>query len=117
MSTNLLRHAAALTLVGWYLMTPPSLAKTSWSCTGGFEGRIFDAWIGSSKRVENCTEWGKIADFDTLFSQWSRIGAFDSFEQCEAQRSKNLAREDNPIFPGPPSMQQRCVATDDLKEN
>ena len=67
--------------------------------------------------MDNCTRWAKIADFDSPFSQWSAIGAFDAYEQCEAQRGKNLAQEDNPIFPGPPSIQQRCVATDDLKGN
>jgi hypothetical protein len=110
-----LRHSAALALVVWYLMIPPNLAKTSCSCAGGFQGRIFDAWIGSNKRMDNCTRWGKIADFDTAFSQWSPIGTFDTSEQCEAQRAKNLVQEDNPVFPGPPSMQQRCVAAADLK--
>ncbi len=112
-----LRHTAALTLMGWYLMMPPNLAKTSWSCSGGLKGRIADAWIGSNKGMDNCTEWSKIANFDTPFSQWSRIGAFDTYGHCEAERGKNLAKEDNPIFPGPPSMQQRCVASDDLKGN
>jgi hypothetical protein len=96
------RDTAALTLMGWYLILPPNLAKTSWSCTGGLEGRILDAWIGSNKRMDNCTRWAKIADFDSPFSQWSAIGAFDTYEQCEAQRGKNLAQEDNPIFPDPP---------------
>jgi|SRR5208282_3736341 hypothetical protein len=112
-----LRHASALGLMDWYLMMPPNLAKTSWSCAGGLQGRVSDAWIGSNKRMDNCTQWSKIADFDTPFSQWSRIGAFDTYGQCEAQRAKNLAQEDNPIFPDPPSMQQRCVAGDDLKVN
>jgi hypothetical protein len=112
-----LRHTAALALMGWYLMMPPNLAKTTCSCTGGFEGRIFDAWIGSNKRMDNCAQWGKIADIDTQLSQWSRIGAFDTYGQCEAQRGKNLLQEDNPVFPGPPSMQQRCVAAADLTRN
>jgi hypothetical protein len=111
------RHITALTLMVWYLMMPPNLSKTSWSCSGGLEGRILDAWIGSNKRLDNCTKWRKIANFDTPFSEWSRIGAFNTYEQCEAQRGKNLAQEDDPIFPGPPSMQQRCVAADDLKGN
>jgi hypothetical protein len=112
-----LRHTAALTLVGWYLMVPPNLAKTSWSSAGAIEGRILDAWIGSNKRMEDCTKWGKIAYFDTPFSQWSEIGVFDTYGQCEAQRGKNPLQKDNPTFPGPPSMQQRCVATADLEGN
>jgi hypothetical protein len=112
-----IRHVTALTLMVWYLMMPPNLAKTSCSCAGGLWGRISDAWIGSNKRMDNCAKWGKIADFDTLFSQWSKIGTFDTSQQCEAQRGQNLLKEDNPIFPGPPSMQQRCIAADDLKED
>jgi hypothetical protein len=116
MKTN---HTVAFTIVAitWYLMVPPNLAQTSRSCAGGFQGRIFDAWIGTGKRIDNCTRWSKIADYDTPFSQWSSIGAFDSSGQCEAQRGANLLQEDNPVFPGPPSMQQRCVAADDLKVN
>jgi hypothetical protein len=67
------RDAAALTLVSWYLMMPPNLAKTSWSCSGGLEGRILDAWIGSNKRMDNCIRWAKIADFDTLFQSGPRL--------------------------------------------
>lgn len=110
-----LRHTAALAIVGWYLMMPPNLAKTSCSCAGGFQGRIFDAWIGSNKRMDNCVRWGKIADFDTPFSQWSTIGAFDTFWQCEDQRGKNLVHEASSTFPGPPAKQQRCVAAADIK--
>jgi hypothetical protein len=112
-----LRHTAALTLVGWCLMLPPTVAKTSWRCAGGVRGRILDAWIGSNKRMDECTKWDKIAAFDAPFSQWSEIGVFDTNGQCEAQRGANLLKEDNPIFPGPPSMQQLCVATADLKGN
>jgi hypothetical protein len=108
-----IRNAAGLALV-WFLMVPPNLATTSLSCRGGFEGRIFDAWIGAAKRAEECTQWGKIADFDTQFSQWSRIGTFDSYSRCEAQRGENLLKEDNPAFPGPPAMQQRCVPVGDI---
>jgi len=111
------RHAAALTLMVWYLMMPPNLAQTSWSCSGGFTGRIFHAWIGSQKRVADCTSWRKIADFDTPFSQWSSIGAFHMYEACETQLAKNLASEPKAVFPGPPSMQERCVADIDLGVN
>jgi hypothetical protein len=112
-----LRHAAALTLVGWYLMMPPTLATTSWTCAGGLKGRIADAWIGSAERMDNCTRWTKVADIGAPFPQWSGIGAFDTNWQCEAQRGQNLLKQDNPIFPGPPPMQQRCIATGDLKRN
>jgi hypothetical protein len=67
--------------------------------------------------MDNCTKWRSIADFDTPFSQWSRIGAFHIYEACETQLAKNLAREPKTVFPGPPSMQERCVADIDVGVN
>jgi hypothetical protein len=61
------RHAFALTLLVWYLMMPPTLAKTSWTCSGGFEGRIADVLIGSAKRMDNCTLWSNVADYEAPF--------------------------------------------------
>ena len=109
-----LRHTAALTLLGWYLMMPPTAAKTSWTCSAGFESRIADAWIGSAKRKDNCTQWSNVADYAAPLSQWSRIGAFPTYEQCQIQRGKNRVERDNPPFPGPPAMQQQCVSAEDL---
>jgi hypothetical protein len=113
MGTNF-RHTVALTLLVWYLMMPPTLAKTSWTCSGGFEGRVADVLIGSAKRMDNCTRWSNVADYEAPLSQWSRISAFPTYEQCQAQRGKNLLNQDNPPFPGPPAMQQQCVSIEDL---
>jgi len=112
-----LRHTAALTMVGWYLMMPPNLATTSWTCAGGLKGRIADVWFGSAKVMEDCTGWTKVADIGAPLPQWSGIGTFDTYPLCEAQRGQNLLKEDNPVFPGPPPIQQRCFATGDLKKN
>ena len=49
------RHAAALALVGWYLMTPP--------ITGDANGR---SWI----------------DFKVPFTQWTIIDKFNNEEDC-----------------------------------
>jgi hypothetical protein len=108
------RHAAALTFLVWYLMMPPTVAKTSWSCSEGFEGRIADVWYGSAKRMDNCALWSNVADYAAPFSQWTEIGAFPTYEQCQTERGGNLVKPDNPPFPGPPAMQQRCVSTEDL---
>jgi len=109
-----LRHTAALTLLLWYLVMPPTLAKTSWSCSKGFEGRIADIWIGSAKRMDTCTAWSNVADYAAPFSQWSGLAAFPTYEQCQVQRGKNLLKLDNSPFPGPPAMQQLCVSAEDL---
>ena len=62
----------------------------------------------------HCTQWSKVADYEASLSQWSEIGAFPTYEQCQTQRGKNLLSQDNPPFPGPPPMQQRCVSIEDL---
>ena len=51
-----LRHAAALALVGWYLMIPPIIEKA-----GGYE-----------------------ADFNAPISRWSVNSPFDAASECRA---------------------------------
>jgi hypothetical protein len=54
-----LRHAAALTLVVWYLMAPPVIAKNN-------------AWLQE--------------DIFAPLSQWGKAGAFPTKEECEANQ-------------------------------
>lgn len=56
-----LRHAAALALVGWYLMTPPVE-----SCTGAFSG-------GACHQVP--------------LEKWQIVGTYDSSSGCEKAKS------------------------------
>jgi hypothetical protein len=55
-----LSHAAALALVGWYLMVPPTIKKD-----GGYE-----------------------ADFNAPLSRWSVNTPFDSTTECAALNSE-----------------------------
>ena len=59
-----LRHAAALALVGWYLMMPP------------------DNWTLCSKSVADCE-----AISDAPLGRWNTTQSFDSANQCEQARS------------------------------
>jgi hypothetical protein len=60
-----LRHAAALALVGWYLMMPPR--KT-------VDGQVFP-------------------DTTVAVSQWSQMQAYDTAKECEADAIKLRNRE------------------------
>jgi hypothetical protein len=99
MSMNL-RHAAALALVGWYLMTPPPL----------FHSKVD-------------------VDLDAPLSKWTVYSAFDSAQECEAEKVADfhLANQkalgdptDDPKLRGVRDqlMTAQCIATDDprLKE-
>jgi len=108
------RHAAALALVGWYLMAPPSVAETSWVCAGGLTDWIMGAWIGDTKHRDDCAKLEGIADPHAPLSKWFRLGAFDTIVQCEAERNENHARgRENSTSPLDPAMQQECIASDD----
>jgi hypothetical protein len=88
------RHAAALALVGWYLMTPPL----------------------ASDRLD--------VERDAPLSTWKQGGAFDTAKDCEANLSDGLKRLDHANgekqFPSfyHEFLYARCIAVDDprLKE-
>ena len=92
------RHAVALALVGWYLMTPP--------------------------RISN---WPLSYDTDAPISRWMTLGSFDTAEQCDARKTSMeylLVQKDHPEKgEGQQSVEAfmisaKCVSTDDprLKE-
>jgi hypothetical protein len=85
------RHAAALALVGWYLMTPP-LAKDA---------------IHPDKSVP--------------LKNWNRFQSFDSAKECEQRLMgfvKNYFVAKGPDFYWEPLADGECIASDDprLKE-
>jgi hypothetical protein len=84
------RHAAALALVGWYLMTAPI------ENTGSF-------W--SVKRK-------------VPISEWSRGEQFDTKEHCETALTEYLAYPPIPLREMKEALAAECVASDDprLKE-
>lgn len=78
------RHAAALTLVGWYLMVAPTKQ------------------IGPFMTVEN-----------PPISKWNRQDHFDSKEQCETVRAEYLAYPPLPLREFKDQLVAECVSTDD----
>jgi hypothetical protein len=87
------RHATALALVGWYLMSPP-LAP-------GRHGQI---------------------EKSVLLSQWDILESFDSASECETALSRFRAGQHTETEVGmrlrEAAFQSRCIASDDprLKE-
>ncbi len=64
-----LRHAAAVALVGWYLMVPPVVEKA-----GSYE-----------------------ADFNAPLSRWSVDSPFDTAAECRAVNA-NLVQQQTRVF-------------------
>jgi hypothetical protein len=91
-----LRHAAALALVGWYLMQSPG----SYDSTG---------------------RWG---NWKAPISKWYTLGSFDTAKACMAEmdrydKAELAVRKAHPERKDPPGVEEwGCIATDDprLKE-
>jgi hypothetical protein len=90
-----LRHAAALALVGWYLMTPPLSLSSS-----------HQAGVDLSKPL---SEWVRIESYDTASDCNKEIEAINNRAVSYAREHHAMMLE---LFHG------QCVATDDprLKE-
>jgi hypothetical protein len=81
------RHAAALALVGWYLMTPP-LARG-----------VIDRGV---------IEW------DAPLTSWKIIGRYETHSECRAVLVGYIEYPEHHPFEKPlPSVPSACVSTDD----
>jgi len=106
-----LRHAAALALVGWYLMVPPTRC-----CSSAKGDPNYDILCGA-EALEGPT--GIItsqcgADISASLDQWVLKGSYDTARECDAAAPHVTAKDSlGNSIPG------RCVATDDprLKGN
>ncbi len=83
------RHAAALALMGWYLMMPP------WRLIGG--------------------EMRPVSDPDASLSKWVNEGNFDTAASCyhALMQFLDVAGDGKPLTDRNPARFARCVATDD----
>jgi hypothetical protein len=77
------RHAAALALVGWYLMVPPLVRK------------------------QNTLQ----EDTSQPLSKWTQFRAFDSAQDCERDRDSILKARETVNYAD--ALQDRCVESDD----
>lgn len=84
-----LRHAAALALVGWYLMVPPSARDLDGSCNGKnilwnvVESLSTEHHLASE--AAGCNRENRQLAGDAPLSKWKRSGADDTLAQCQAR--------------------------------
>jgi hypothetical protein len=109
------RHAAALALLGWYLMIPPTQKDLDDSCGGrNLSGLTpapvttlrpktatmmdYASWLLARASGDNETELNTIAERrcdteatqiqqDATLSQWLQLNEFESLSQCQARLS------------------------------
>ncbi|MFZ0890081.1 MAG: hypothetical protein WA005_16675 [Candidatus Binataceae bacterium] len=104
-----LRHAAALALVGWYLMTPPTVP---------FPGQV---GIRAETLMKSGRWW---TDVNAPLSHWQIAESFDSAEDCEDMKSKmvrDFTRHEGADHPSSSykaayrvaESQAQCIASDD----
>jgi hypothetical protein len=106
------RHAAALALVGWYLMKPPLyvpwMNRVRW-------------WFGSPAGM------GWEYDYDAPVSKWTQVGEFEPLSDCHAEQNRIASEamaslgKDDPQWRKVDAANSNlvCIATDDprLKSN
>ena len=98
-----LRHAAALALVGWYLMVPPNQA--GWACGQSFAAVLSHQLFGTGDD-KLCAHYSSLPDLDAPLSQWHQAGEpFETLSECEEVRDKRLKE--------PGMMLAKCIASDD----
>ena len=129
------RHAAALALVGWYLMIPP-VSELPLLDDGSIRASILSAWNGHTYNREatlrQAMETMSNGDQEPVFSSaWITMWSFDTLDACETAMHKAILQfndiEDKKLSELSPSVAQRgirfaasnCIETDDprLKGN
>jgi hypothetical protein len=92
------RHAAALALIGWYLMMPPTQEMLDSSCSN--HRSILDSLIATIT-MESENDWLKRCEreatmlvSDVPFSRWLQGGEFETLAECRADQNKPLTEKD-----------------------
>lgn len=103
-----LRHGAALALVGWYMMVPPTLGDSSWACGRGLIADLYQSFYGRSD-PKACEMVFDTPVLDAPLSQWEKVAPFETLSDCEAENQRRRS-----VWPS--SVLERsteCIATDD----
>jgi len=86
------RHAAALVLIGWYLIIPPSAGDLDGACNGK---SIFWDVVGSfstqgrlNSAAATCNREGHQLETEAPSSKWKQVG-FDTLAECQARRAQD----------------------------
>lgn len=95
-----LRYAAALALVGWYLMLP-----TAAECVESDRGNKWPLMVPPTIKTDN----GPKIDFNAPLNDWWRMGKYRSREDCERTR----ANWPTGNWTGQQVSHGKCVSIDD----
>ncbi len=88
-------HAAALALVGWYLMMPPNACELSSACKGHsiFWGIVSMPRPQSESNIQSEMAWRNRMDNDLVLdaplSEWHQIDEFETLAECRARYEEN----------------------------
>lgn len=93
------RHAAALALIGWYLMTPPTQEQLDSTCRGG--PSVMDRVAALAGRDEadkvharRCDQEGIEVAVDAPLSVWVQSGEFETLKECKVEQQKPMTEQD-----------------------
>ena len=99
-----LHHAAALALVGWYLMMPPTEEQLDATCRGGptvmdhVTAVIGRALLGHDHadkvHTRRCDREGIEVALDAPLSDWDQDGEFETLKECEAEQQKPMTEHE-----------------------
>jgi hypothetical protein len=83
------RHAAALALVGWYLMVPPTQEQLDSTCRGGSGPSVMDHVAASIGRddadkvhTRRCDQEGIEVALDAPLSAWDQSDEFETLKDA-----------------------------------
>jgi hypothetical protein len=82
-----LRHAAALALIGWYLLMPP---------------QAMEKWNAATKKYD--------PHISAPLFEWEILGSFDTAEECRTQQNSVVQAK---AAGCPKCFVPECIATDD----
>jgi hypothetical protein len=104
------RHAAALALVGWYLMLPPTQEALDSNCGLGDTWTAFRVYKdilslvapnaaerAETANIEQCDREGIVIANDAPLSRWNQGGEFETLAACEAERQKPLTEKEKAV--------------------
>jgi hypothetical protein len=102
-----LRHAAALALVGWYLMVPPTQEALDSNCGLGDTWTAFRVYKdilslvapnaaerADRANIQQCDREGIMIAADAPLARWSQGGEFETLAACEAEQRKPLTEQE-----------------------
>jgi hypothetical protein len=99
-----LHHAAALALVGWYLMLPPTQEMLDSACQfkhPTITGEARALVRGGDENIVQCDLESLQLDASAPLSNWDTGGTFESLAECQADQKRPLTEREKTAFEFP----------------